>query len=90
MYWCIKMMKRLNITIDENLYQTLRAISFINQKSISETIRDKLNISLKNEKKLSDTAELVLESDDELEILEILKENQYLDWQEVKKKHKLK
>lgn len=84
------MMKRLNITIDENLYQTLRAISFINQKSISETIRDKLNISLKNEKKLSDTAELVLESDDELEILEILKENQYLDWQEVKKKHKLK
>lgn len=90
MYWCIKMMKRLNITIDENLYQTLRAISFINQKSISETIRDKLNVSLKNEKKLSDTAELVLESEDELEILEILKENQYLDWQEVKKKHKLK
>ena len=84
------MMKRLNITIDENLYQTLRTISFIQQESISKIIRDKLSNSLKKEKKLSKTTELVLEAEDEAEILEILKENEYLNWEDVKKKHHLK
>lgn len=85
-----QMMKRLNITIDENLYQTLRTISFIQQESISKIIRDKLSNSLKKEKKLSKTTELVLEAEDEAEILEILKENEYLNWEDVKKKHHLK
>lgn len=84
------MMKRLNITIDESLYQTLRTISFIKQKSISEVIRDKLKTSLEDEKKLKKTTELVLEAEDEYEILEILKENEYLNWEDVKKKHHLK
>lgn len=84
------MMKRVNITIDEGLYHTLRSISFIQEKSISEVIRDKLNDSLKKDTKLKKTASLILESDDEKEILEILKENNYLDWNEVKKKHGLK
>ncbi|MBC7473751.1 MAG: hypothetical protein H7263_05625 [Candidatus Sericytochromatia bacterium] len=84
------MMKRLNITIDENLYQTLRAISFIQDKSISEIIRDKLNTSLKKENKLKVSAELLLEAEDESEIIEILKDKEYLKWEDVKKKHNLK
>jgi hypothetical protein len=84
------MMKRLNITIDEGLYQTLRTISFIQQKSISEVIRDKLSASLKKGKKLKRTTQLVLEAEDESEILEILKENEYLNWEDVKKKYRLK
>lgn len=93
MYLCIgalKMMKRLNITIDESLYQTLRTISFIQQKSISEIIRDNLSASLKKEKKLKKTTQLVLEADDEAEILEILRENEFLNWEDVKKHHHLK
>jgi metal-responsive CopG/Arc/MetJ family transcriptional regulator len=84
------MMKRVNITIDEGLYHTLRSISFLQEKSISEVIRDKLNESLKKDKKLKKTASLILEADDEKEILKILKENDYMDWKEVKKKHGLK
>jgi hypothetical protein len=36
-------MHRLNLTIDEELYEQARAVSFIEKKSISQMIRESLS-----------------------------------------------
>jgi metal-responsive CopG/Arc/MetJ family transcriptional regulator len=45
-------MHRLNLTIDEALYEQARAISFIEKKSISQMIRESLHQYIANNSQL--------------------------------------
>lgn len=76
-------MKRLNITIDEELYRKVKALSFFRNESISEIIRKSLKDWI--EKKLSKKEELILSATDEKEVLEILSSDGFISSEEVKK-----
>jgi hypothetical protein len=82
MYRCIhslikgENMHRLNLTIDEPLFEQVRAVSFLKKISISEIIRTSLRSYLENGEDQK-SAMLLLEADDEKEILSIIKENDF-------------
>ena len=82
-------MHRLNLTIDEELYEKTRAFSFIEKKSISQIIRESLNDYISKNKDTNKQAELLLEADDEKEILEILKNETFISQDDFKKKYDL-
>ncbi|MFP4082164.1 MAG: ribbon-helix-helix protein, CopG family [Candidatus Aminicenantes bacterium] len=75
-------MKRLNITIDEELYKKVKALSFFRNESISEIIRKSLRDWI--EKRISRREELLLSAKDEKEILEILSSDEFLTSEEAK------
>jgi HPt (histidine-containing phosphotransfer) domain-containing protein len=65
-------MHRLNLTIDETLYEQARAVSFIEKKSISQMIRESLAQYIAKNSKTKQQADLILEAKDKKEILSIL------------------
>ncbi|SMN02572.1 hypothetical protein SPONN_1317 [uncultured Candidatus Thioglobus sp.] len=71
-------MHRLNLTIDEPLYEQARLHSFVSKKSISQMVREGLSLYLRKKTNDSVKAQLVLEAKDEEEILEILAEDNYI------------
>ena len=79
-------MHRLNLTIDEALYEQARAVSFINKKSISQMIRESLKEYLEKNSKTNKQASLILEADDEKEILEILANDEFVSNDNFKQK----
>jgi predicted CopG family antitoxin len=76
-------MKRLNITIDEDLYKKLRALSYIRNESISNIIRLSLRDWIKNI--MGKKEEIILSAQDEEEILEILEKDEFISIDDVKK-----
>jgi len=70
-------MHRLNLTIDEALYEQVRAVSFLEKKSISQMIRESLTEYIAKNTKTKEKAELLLEADDEEEVLAILKNDTF-------------
>ncbi len=80
-------MKRLNITIDEDLYRKVKALSFFRNESISEIIRKSLQAWI--EKKMGRKEELILTAKDEKEILEILSSDEFVPSEEVKEALKI-
>ena len=70
-------MHRLNLTIDEALYEQVRAFSFIEKKSISQMIRESLSEYISKNTKTQEQANLILEADDEKEILSILENEKF-------------
>jgi len=76
-------MKRLNITIDEDLYKKVKALSFFRNESISKIIRESLKAWL--DKKMGKKEELILSAKDEKEILEIISSDEFVSSEEVKK-----
>lgn len=76
-------MKRLNITIDEDLYKKVKALSFFQNESISEIIRKSLKAWL--DKKMGKKEELILSAKDEKEILEIISSDEFISSEEAKK-----
>ena len=76
-------MKRLNITIDEELYKKVKALSFFRDESISDIIRKSLQAWI--DKYLTKTEELILSAEDEKEILEILSSDEFISSVEAKK-----
>ena len=76
-------MKRLNITIDEELYKKVKALSFFRDESISEIIRKSLRAWI--DKYLTKKEELILSAEDEKEILEILSSDEFISSNEAKK-----
>ncbi|MFA7570566.1 MAG: hypothetical protein WCY75_04875 [Sulfurimonadaceae bacterium] len=70
-------MHRLNLTIDETLYEQARAVSFIEKKSISQMIRESLSEYIAKNAKTKQQADLILEADDEKEILSILANDEF-------------
>ena len=82
-------MHRLNLTIDEALYEQARAFSFIEKKSISQMVRESLNEYLSKKTKVKQQASLILEADDEKEILSILANEKFTSSNEFKNKFNL-
>ena len=82
-------MHRLNLTIDEALYEQARAFSFIEKKSISQMIRESLNEYLSKNSKTKQQANLILEADDEKEILSILASEEFTSNNDFKSKFNL-
>jgi metal-responsive CopG/Arc/MetJ family transcriptional regulator len=82
-------MHRLNLTIDEALYEQVRAVSFIEKKSISQMIRESLSEYIAKNAKTKQQAELILETDDEKEILSILANDEFTSNEDFKKKFNL-
>jgi post-segregation antitoxin (ccd killing protein) len=79
-------MHRLNLTIDETLYEQARAVSFIEKKSISQMIRESLSEYIAKNAKTKQQAELILEADDEKEILSILANDEFTSNEDFKNK----
>ncbi len=82
-------MHRLNLTIDESLYEQARAVSFIEKKSISQMIRESLSEYLSKNSKAKQQAKLILEADDEKEILSILANEDFISNNDFKSKFNL-
>jgi len=80
---------RLNLTIDESLYEQARAFSFIEKKSISQMIRESLSEYLLRNTKVKQQANLILEADDEKEILSILANEEFASNDDFKAKFNL-
>lgn len=80
-------MKRLNITIDEDLYRKVKVLSFFRNESISEIIRKSLRAWI--EKKMGKKEDLILAAKDEKEILEILSSDEFVTSEEVKEALKI-
>ena len=82
-------MHRLNLTIDEELYEQARAVSFIEKKSISAMIRESLSEYIAKNSKTKQQATLILEADDEKEILSILANDKFTSNDDFKSKFNL-
>ena len=82
-------MHRLSLTIDENLYQKAKELSFIEKKSLSQLIRESLSEYLSTNFQKSKNKNLILEEDDEKEILSILKNDEFISNDDFKKKFNL-
>jgi HPt (histidine-containing phosphotransfer) domain-containing protein len=82
-------MHRLNLTIDETLYNQARAVSFIQKKSISQMIRESLKQYLENNSQVKQQADLILEANDEKEILNILASEEFTSNDDFKSKFNL-
>ncbi len=82
-------MHRLNLTIDEALYNQARAVSFIQNKSISQMIRESLKQYLENNSQVKKQADLILEANDEKEILNILANEEFTSNDDFKSKFNL-
>jgi len=76
------MNRRLNITIDEELYKKIKALAFFRDESISEIIRKSLRAWI--DKKIGKKEELILSAKDEKEILEILSSDEFVSSEEAK------
>lgn len=76
-------MKRLNITIDEDLYKKIKALAFFRNESISEIIRKSLKEWI--DKKIGRKEDLFLSAKEEREILEILSSDEFVTSEEAKK-----
>ena len=79
-------MHRLNLTIDEELYEQARAVSFIEKKSISQIVRESLNEYIAKNAKTKQQSNLILEADDEKEILSILANDEFTSNEDFKSK----
>lgn len=66
-------MHRLNLTIDEKLYEQTRLHSFLHKKSISQIVRESLR---KHLDKNTATKSLILTAQGEEQIAKILKQNE--------------
>ena len=82
-------MHRLNLTIDEGLYEKARAFSFLENKSISQMIRESLADYLDKSKEKSNQAQLLLDANDEEEILAIMKNEDFTSQDDFAKKFNL-
>jgi len=82
-------MHRLNVTIDELLYEQARAVSLIEKKSISQIIRESLREYLTKNQKIKQQNDLILEEDDKKEILSILENDEFISNDEFKSKFNL-
>ena len=82
-------MHRLNLTIDEALYEKARVFSFIEKKSISQMIRESLNDYILKKTEKNKQANLILKADDEEEILAILQDETFTSNDDFKNKFNL-
>lgn len=80
-------MRRLNITIDDELYKKVKALSFFRNESISQIIRKSLRDWI--DKRIGKREELILSAKNEKEILEILSSDEFISAEEAKRMLKI-
>jgi hypothetical protein len=78
-----KLMKRVNVILEADLYDKARVVGFIRKKSLSEIVRDALRDWLSAN--IDERTELVLSEKDERRLLKILAEDDFLPLDQVKK-----
>lgn len=78
-----KPMKRVNVILEAELYDKARVVGFIRKTSLSEIVRDALREWLKTN--VDEKAELVLSEKEELRLLKILAEDDFVPFDQVKK-----
>jgi vacuolar-type H+-ATPase subunit C/Vma6 len=76
-------MKRVNIIVDRDLYDKVRAIAFIKKESISEIFRKALREWMG--KNLDEKAKILLSERDEKRLLKILESDEFLPSRKAKK-----
>jgi len=76
-------MKRINITIDSDLYEKARTFAFIKRKSISEILRTALREWIK--KNSDRKTEMILSEADEAKLLKILESDEFISAEKAKK-----
>lgn len=77
------MTQRINITLDEQTYDILRAVSFQQKRSMSEIVRESIKKTLAPAR---EQAQLMLNAKDEAELLEIIENDEYSTWNSLKKR----
>ena len=82
-------MQRLNLTIDETLYEQARAFSFVEKRPISQIIRDSLAEYFERHGDTKAKADLILSTKDKAELLDIIKNDSFSSSDEFKKKFSL-
>jgi hypothetical protein len=70
-------MQRLNLTIDETLYEQARAFSFVEKRPISQIIRDSLAEYFQKHTDTKSKADLILTAKDKSELLEIIQNDTF-------------
>ena len=78
-----KLMKRVNVILETDLYDRARVVGFIKKKSLSEIVRDALRDWLSTN--IDERAELVLSEKDERRLLKILSKDDFVPLEQVKK-----
>ncbi|MDD2698214.1 MAG: hypothetical protein PHF17_05355 [Arcobacteraceae bacterium] len=81
-------MHRINLTIDEALYEQARAFGFVEKKSISQILRDSLEAYFQNTPS-KEKVKLILEAKDKEEILNILTSESFTSQNDFAKKYDL-
>jgi Arc/MetJ-type ribon-helix-helix transcriptional regulator len=78
-----KIMKRVNVIIDADLYDRARIVAFVKRKSLSEIVRRALRewLALNADAK----TELLLEEKDEKKLLRILESDEFVSSEKAKK-----
>ena len=78
-----KLMKRVNIILEADLYDRARVVAFIRKKSLSEIVRNALGDWLSAH--VDEQAELVLSEKDERRLLKILTDEEFIPLEQAKK-----
>lgn len=82
--------KALNIQIDETLYDEIRAVSFIRKEPIAVVVRNFLRNSINEQKQSTkEKMELILDTNDEKKILEILAKDEWISEEDFMKDNNL-
>lgn len=80
------MMHRISLTIDKELYEQARAFGFIEKKSVSQILRESLEVYFKTSNS-KDKAALILDAKDKEDVLNILNSDTFTDQNDFAKKY---
>ena len=78
-------MHRISLTIDKDLYEQARAFGFLEKKSVSQILRESLEIYFKTSQS-KEKVNLLLDAKDKEEILNIMNNDTFVEQSDFAKK----
>ena len=79
-------MHRISLTIDKDLYEQARAFGFLEKKSVSQILRESLEIYFKTSQS-KEKVNLLLDAKDKDEILNIMNNDTFVEQDDFAKKY---
>ena len=79
-------MHRISLTIDKDLYEQARAFGFLEKKSVSQILRESLEIYFKTSQS-KEKVNLLLDAKDKEEILNIMNNDTFVEQNDFAKKY---
>mgnify|MGYP000019329631 FL=1 len=79
-------MHSISLTIDKDLYEQARAFGFLEKKSVSQILRESLEIYFKTSQS-KEKANLLLDAKDKEEILNIMNNDAFVEQDDFAKKY---